>query len=666
MLLPLDRTTRACRAGLAALAVVIVCSWAEPADVRIDKSRLIIDGEPVFPLAIYVANTPHRLLAEPGAAEAVLGDLGNSPFRILINYAGPESPPDAQRRYLDLLRKHGLYEIYSLKDYYAKGVWGRSPFLRGRGEQAALAEDVKRLRVHPAILGWYISDEELHAKMVRQHHQWVHAADPSRFTLTLVNQPDASEIAAFLESGDVLAIDAYPIGNGGQITDVAAYVDALVAATKNERPAWCVVQAYGGYMYRRDFRDRPGATVPLDAMRTRGRAPTPREMRAMTFLALTHGATGIVFYYYKDIKMAFDHEQRWAAVKAIGEEVQRLAPVLLASDIDPGHISCDNEQIHWWAKASGTGLSLMAVNAATTTQSAKFSLPVALAGARFRSGNAFGHTMGDHLLLILDGYEAVVADVATAEPFDWSMPPAAAKARTIRKQRAVRGGHWGFEEGSGADIRDALGPTREHGVLKGKIKHSDLAPPPGALPARLTSKRSLEFAGDPQSSLIMEAIDELDVGTQDFTLEAWAQTRDVANMPVVAGKGISGNFRDRGFELRAVPAATEAGPAYRFQFGANCLDRPLRSPSLPYRVWQHVAVTRTQRTVRMYVNGRVVDEASLSPPGDLSSRQRFAIGCIAYQGQGVPGNQFVGYLDEVRLIIGEALPPAAFLYRHPE
>ncbi len=651
--------------GLAALVAGVAGAEAQPARVNIDGARFLINDEPVFPLAIYVANTPGQMLTDPAAMGAVLDDLADSPFHMLINYAGPGSPPDAQIQYLDALQERGLREIFSLKDYYAKGMWGESPFLEGRTEQEAITEDVNRLKEHPAILGWYLSDEEKDAEAVSQHHQWTRAADPSRFTLTLMNYPDPDTSAAFLGAGDVLAVDPYPIGNSGRITDVGAYVDALIAATASGKPAWCVIQAYGGYMNRPDFRDIPGATVPLDAMRTRGRAPTPREMRAMTFLALTHGATGLVVYYYKDIMMAFDREQRWAAAKAIGEEVRRLSPILLAEDVDPGHLLSDNEHVHWRAKASPTGIDLVAVNAAPSTQSVKFSLPAALAQCSIRSGSAFARAEANELLLILDGYEAVVVGITMAEPFDWSATPSATTEGAAETQADTSGGHWRFEEEDGADIRDALGPGQEGGVFMGGIKRVNVAPPSEMLPNTLASRRSLEFTADPESSLIMNAIDELDVGARDFTLEAWIQPRAASTSPVIAGKGISGNFEDRGFELRAIQADSEADPAYYPQFGANSLDRPLRGPPLPFGVWQHVAVTRAQRTVRMYVDGRIVDEASLSPPADLSSRQCFAIGCVAYQGQGVPGNQFDGYIDEVRLIIGEALPPTAFLYRAP-
>lgn len=665
-------SVRAPRVRRLALTVAVACAAGStallgaasgPVAVRIDGSRMAINGEPVFPLAIYVANNPRRLLDNPGAMEAVLGDLADSPFHILINYAGPESPPAAQRRYLDALRKHGLYEIFSIKDYYAEGVWGASPFLRGRSEQRAISEDVKSLADHPAVLGWYLSDEETDAAAVRRHHEWVGAADPSRFTLTLVNRPDAEWIAGFLDCGDVLAIDAYPIGNGGRITDVATYADALAAATDAQRPAWFVVQAYGGYMYRQDFRDTPGARVPLDAMRTRGRAPTPREMRAMTFLALTHGATGLVFYYYKDIMMSFDREQRWAAVKAIGRDVERLTPILLAEDIDPGHMSCDNEHVHWRLKASPAGVALMAVNGLSTTESAKFTFPVVPTGASVRSGAAFAHTEGKELLLILDGYEAVVVDVATGDSFGREAPATPKPDAVPEVARTIGGGHWGFEEDAGPGVVDTMGPTREDGVLTGTLARAEQVPPASALPATVQSRRSLELSGDPASSLIMGAVDELDVGIRDFTLEAWIRPRAGATNCVVAGKGISGYFEEKGFELRIANTGGADGSAYLVQFGATSLDRPLRSAQLPYGVWQHVAVTRARRTVRMYVAGRAVDEAPLAPPGDLGSRQRFAIGCIALQGKGVSGNQFDGHIDEVRLVIGEALAPNAFLCR---
>lgn len=659
------RLALACTVALAALLSAPITAGAAPAAVEIERSRLIINDEAIFPLAIYAANNPDRMLSEPEVMKTILRDLADSPFHILINYAGPSGSVEAQRSYLDALQDHGLFEIFSLKDFYTRGVWGESPYLKGRSEQEAISEVVNRLKDHPAILGWYISDEEIDTEAVQRFHQYVTGADPSRFTLTLVNQPDPRKIAGFYDAGDILSIDSYPIGNSGQITDVARYTDALVAATQKQKPSWFVVQAYGGYMNRSDFRDRPGATVPLDEMRTRGRAPTPREMRTMTFLALTHGATGIVFYYYKDIQMAFDRSIRWAAAKEIGEEIRRLSPILLTGDLAPGHIISDNEQVHWSAKPTDKGLALIAVNAATTTQSATFTLPAPLAHASIHSGVGFAHAQDNQVLLILDGYEAVVVDVVPLNPFDWSSAPVVSAGESPDPGPPAGGGHWRFEEEDGIRVRDTFGETDEAGVLTGQVTRVKSTLPAGALPGALSSERALEFSGGKDSSLIMNAIDALDVGTHDFTLEGWVYPRDTTGASMIAGKRISGWFEDRGYDLLVVPTHRETESEYYIQFDATSLDRSLRSPPLTFNVWRHVAVVREGRAVQLYVDARAVDEAALSPPGDLRSRQRFSIGCSALEGEGGPSRQFNGFIDEIRLVIGEALPPSSFLYGSP-
>ena len=640
-----------------------VCSHAQPQPpaVDVENDRMKVNREAVFPLAIYVANNPDRFAADPGTMERVLDDLANSPFHILINYGGPEGSPETRRQYLDALQERGLFEVYSLKDFYGRGVWGESPYLRGRGEEDAIRAEVHRLKDHPAILGWYISDEEVDAAAVQRHHQWVEETDPSRFTLTLVNQPDPAQLASFLDAGDVLAIDPYPIGNGAPITDVAVYTDALLSAAKGRKPAWVVVQAYGGYMCRKDFRDIPGASVPLDSMRARGRAPTPREMRAMAYLALTHGATGLVFYYYKDIQMAFDRESRWKAVKAIGTEVRRLAPILLAQDIDPAHLCSDNDRVHWRAKAAQAGAALLAVNSAAGTQSVKFRFPADVTGLQVEAGTGFAHAEGNEMLLILDGYEAMAVELTLAEPVDWESEPDGVAVTQAPAPRPPRGGHWRFEEDQGTQVGNSMKTGGPHGKLAGNVRHSTRTPPASALPQSVPSARSLDFPGRPGSALIMDDAGALDVGQQDFTLEAWIDPRNAANRPMVAGKAISGWFEDRGYALRLLPVPAGVQPAYRLSFAASSLDPSLRSRPLPFGSWRHVAVSREGRVVRLFVDGELADRAMLAPPAKLDSAQRFSIGCSAKEGEGDPGSPFDGHIDEVRLLIGKALGPGQFL-----
>ena len=106
----------------------------------------------------------------------------------------------------------------------------------------------------------------------------------------------------------------------------------------------------------------------------------------MTYLALTHGATGIICYMYKDIKSSYDAEVRWSAVKSIGQEIKDISPILLAKNAVANSIVGDNPLIHWKAKEKNGKIFLIAVNSSVDVQSIVMKLPVAIRKATFHVG----------------------------------------------------------------------------------------------------------------------------------------------------------------------------------------------------------------------------------------------------------------------------------------
>jgi hypothetical protein len=183
-----------------------------------------------------------------------------------------------------------------------------------------------------------------------------------------------------------------------------------VKAVGPNRPAWTVIQSCGNYLYNEQVREH-GLKLPPKDLAARDRLPTPREMRCMTYLALAHGATGIIIYYYKDIKLAYDSEVRWAFLKALGEELKKLEPVLLAPQYTERDISGNNPQVHWRVKEHDGKLYVLAVNASTEVQSLILKLPRQLKRTSLLSGVGLAYGWKDELLLTLDGYEAVAVEL---------------------------------------------------------------------------------------------------------------------------------------------------------------------------------------------------------------------------------------------------------------
>ena len=95
----------------------------------------------------------------------------------------------------------------------------------------------------------------------------------------------------------------------------------------------------------------------------------------MTYLALTHGAKGLIYYCYYDMRVLPQYAEMWAGMKKIGAEVKSLSPVLLApGDLGPAKFTPPDAPIHTKLKRSGGRLYLLAVNAANAPVEVTFDL----------------------------------------------------------------------------------------------------------------------------------------------------------------------------------------------------------------------------------------------------------------------------------------------------
>jgi hypothetical protein len=275
--------------------------------------------------------------------------------------------------YLDQIQEHGLKLVYCMNDVYPTATYFDKKKWEGvEGNDAISAAVVAAYKNSPAILAWYLNDELPH-KLVPQledYYQRTATADPSRpCFIVLCNK---SELQYFPTTTDILGVDPYPIPKD-PITRVSSFVDKASAAVAGHKPVWLVPQAFGWYQYNSKNTDR--GHTPTEAELKDGRAPTFEEERCMTYLGLVHGAKGLIYYCYYDMRLLPQYAEMWGWMKKIAGEVKELEPVLLSpEDLGSVKTTPDSDPVHTSLKRANGRLYLLAVNSGAAPCHAQFDL----------------------------------------------------------------------------------------------------------------------------------------------------------------------------------------------------------------------------------------------------------------------------------------------------
>jgi hypothetical protein len=331
--------------------------------VYIDEhNNAIVDGKPFFPLGFYGSGSASQ------AAE-----IADSPFNCLLDYGTNRKPKAEMLAYLDMLDEKGLKLVYCLNDVYPTATYYEGQSWEGVEGNEAIAEAVvKAYRDHPALLAWYLNDErpKSMAPAMREYYERIRHADPNHpCYIVLCNM---AELSYFVDTTDVMGVDPYPIPQS-PATRVSDWMEWANAATRGHMPTWLVPQAFAWYQHHPAGSDR--ARIPTEEDLRTGRAPTYEEARCMTYLALAHGAKGLIYWCYYNMRVLPQYEEMWGWMKRIGEEVKTLSPVLLSPE-DLGPVASDPSPItiHTKLKRCTGRLYLIAVNAASEPCEVTFEL----------------------------------------------------------------------------------------------------------------------------------------------------------------------------------------------------------------------------------------------------------------------------------------------------
>ncbi len=330
-----------------------------------EHNRFILDGDPFFPLGLYVGQ------CSIDDQSVQLDEIENSPFDTLMNYtvntcgATPATPAEIIS-YLDQLDS-GLPDSRNLKLIYALNEY--IPFdleneLDPCGDIDIASIEAKvgnpDITDHDAVISWYLNDEvgsynaaaqaDCLAQLVLGYDK-IKELDTNHAVWSVHWSTDW--LLPEAHTTDVLGMDSYPIDNKAnpmdeviRVADAAAQVGA-----QTDKPFWLVPQIFTWKDYPGDFR---WAT---------GRFPTKAEMRAMSYLAVNHGAKGLIYYSYFDIRNDANYDTRWIEIKDIASEIDQLRSVFLStSQTSDNDVTCNNGDIDFKLMWYDGTYYLLAVN----------------------------------------------------------------------------------------------------------------------------------------------------------------------------------------------------------------------------------------------------------------------------------------------------------------
>lgn len=165
------------------------------------------------------------------------------------------------------------------------------------------------------IFAWYLMDEpdlnEMPPSRYRELSRELRRQEKERPIFLTVWSPD--RYYDFIDAADIFAPNPYPVRSTNSYRNnlqaVAMTVDAARAAA-GRKPVWAILQAFWA--------------EPLW-----DRNPTPDELHCMAFLALNHGATGIILFSYKSGDKPLTETPLWTAAKEINDRIAALRGALL-------------------------------------------------------------------------------------------------------------------------------------------------------------------------------------------------------------------------------------------------------------------------------------------------------------------------------------------------
>ncbi|QZE14203.1 hypothetical protein K4L44_17080 [Halosquirtibacter laminarini] len=274
-------------------------------EVKLDKlsGGLIVDRRPFYPLGFYTRLPMDQVIKR----EVYHGFNMVGPYQNL-----KKNNFESRKAYMDLCHQLGLKVNYAVNSIVNEGNIDTKKDLdkeTGKSNLELLQEEVLRMKDHPALLSWYLSDEPVgqgrDPRYLEKAYNLIHTLDPYHpITMVFMTPSRASE---FDTSMDIAMTDPYPIP--GPIDEIPQSVNVLMNQFEYRKGVWYVPQTFGGG----EFWERE---------------PTEQEIRAMCYSAIQQGAMGLQAFIKKGVNEFPKSITSWNGYVKVVNEIQMLMPWL--------------------------------------------------------------------------------------------------------------------------------------------------------------------------------------------------------------------------------------------------------------------------------------------------------------------------------------------------
>ncbi|MGD0756292.1 MAG: hypothetical protein ABR927_14665 [Bacteroidales bacterium] len=279
-------------------------------EVKTDRftGGLIVNKLPFFPFGFYCYSPVYPSLPEE---EVVKGFNMISPYQKIA----PETLNE-RKAYMDRCAELGMKVHYNLLSVSGGGgVGSKIEGLNDEEKKERLISEVKTFRDHPALLGWYISDEpngsNIAPEQLEEIYRTVKENDPWHPVSMVFMAPflSAKRYSAAL---DIVMADPYPVPDL-PVTMPGDVAGQLRTEFKGKKLIWIVPQAFGGgELWSRE--------------------PTIQEIRSMTWQSIINGATGIQYFVRQGLNYFPKSAATWSECGRMATEVMELTPWLLSDE----------------------------------------------------------------------------------------------------------------------------------------------------------------------------------------------------------------------------------------------------------------------------------------------------------------------------------------------